>query len=121
MKRPAPVVRSAAWMAFGIGIALLAIAAFLNDRSPHAWQDWAVAATIVAGISGAIVMFKPDSMGRSLMWLLSLSIVTLLLIYDVLDALLDPFMQADWPIGVVAIVLVVAIGVLLDILISDDE
>ena len=55
------------------------------------------------------------------MWLLSFTVVTLLLIYDVLDALLDPFIAADWPIVVAAVLLVIGLGTLMGILISDDE
>ena len=121
MYRLSADVRSGAWVAFAVGVSLLAIGAFLRDLFPRDWSDWAVAVTIVAGVAGAIITFRRESMGRAFMWLLSLTVVTVLLIYDVLDALLDPFMTADWPIGVVAVLLVVGLGTLLGVLISDDE
>lgn len=121
MKVPAAQARSAAWIIVGVAVPLVAIAAFLRDQFPVDWPDWAIAGTIVAGMAGAILAFRRDSMGRALLWLVSLAVVTLLLVYDALDAIIDPFVEADWPVAVVAIVLVVGLGSLLGILISDNE
>ena len=121
MGRPNTVVRSAALIAIAAGLQLVAVALFLRDWFPLDERAWAIAATVVAGVAGTIVMFRRDSLGRALIWFASLAIVTLLIIYDVLDALIDPFMEADWPIIVVAIVLVAGLGVLLIALISDDD
>jgi hypothetical protein len=121
MEEPIALARPAASAVVAVAISLLAIALFLNDLFPRGWQDWAIAGTLVAGVSGAILALKRDSFARALMWLLSFTVVTLLLIYDVLDALLDPFIAADWPIAVAAVLLVIGLGTLLGILISDDE
>lgn len=121
MDRPVTNARSAVWVAIAAAVSLLAITAFLNDRYPHDWRDWGVAGAIVVGAAGAIMAFRRDSLARALMWFASLALVTLLIIYDVLDALVDPFIEADWPIAVIAILLVIGLATVLGILISDDE
>lgn len=121
MNRPEAVARPVVWGAIAISLSLLAITAFLNDLRPHDWWDWAIAGTIVVGVAGAIVAFRRDSVGRALTWFVSLTLVTLLVIYDVLDVLVDPFIDADWPIAVIAALLVITLATLLGILISDDE
>jgi hypothetical protein len=121
MGRPVAFARSAAWIAIVISIPLIAIGLFLRDLFPLDWQDWAVAGTIVAGTAGAIVTLRQHSKARALTWLVSLAIVAMLVVYDVLDAIIDPFFQADWLIIIVAILLVAGLGHLLSVLISDDE
>lgn len=121
MGRPIAVARSAAWIAIAVAIPLVAIAFFLRDLISPGWRDWAIAGAIVAGTAGAIVTFRRHSMARALTWFLSLAIVAMLVVYDVLDAMIDPFMEADWPVMIVAILLVAGLGHLLSILISDDE
>jgi hypothetical protein len=121
MVRPLAVARSAVWVTAVIAISLLAVSVFLNDLYPRVWRDLGAAGVIVVGATGALFTFRRDSLGRALMWFVSLTIVTLLRIYDVLDALADPFIDADWPIAVIAILLVIGLGTILGILISDDE
>jgi hypothetical protein len=121
MDRPKAVARSTLWVAIAAAVSLAAIIAFLNDIYPHEWRDWAVAGAIVAAAAGAIMAFRRDSLARALMWFASLAVVTLLIIYDVLDALVDPFIEADWPVAVIAILLVIGLATLLGILISDEE
>jgi hypothetical protein len=87
-------------------VALLATMEFLSDLLPPDRMNWAVAAAIVAGAAGAIIAFPRDSVGRALGWLASLTLLSFLIIYDVLDALIDPFMRPDWPVAVVAALVV---------------
>jgi peptidoglycan/LPS O-acetylase OafA/YrhL len=121
MDRPRAVARSAVWVAIAVAVSLLAIMAFLYDLYPRDWRDWGIAGAIVAGAAGAIVAFRRDSLARAVMWFVSLGVVAVLVVYDVLDALVDPFIEADWPIAVIAILLVIGLATLLGILISDDE
>lgn len=121
MGKAMSVARSAAWITIAIAVPLIAIAVFLGDLFALDWREWAIAGTIVAGMFGAIMTFRRDSMARALAWFASLAIVTLLLIYDVLDAIIDPFIAADWPISVVAIAVVASLGSLLSSLISEDD
>jgi hypothetical protein len=121
MGRAVAVARSAAWIAIAITVPLIAIGLFLRELLPFDWQDWAIAGAIVAGTAGAIVTLRRDSMARALVWFASLAIVALLVTYDVLDAAIDPFIAADWPVVIVAVLLVAGLGSLLSILISDDE
>ena len=120
MDRPAGA-RKAIWVVAALAVSLAAIMAFLTDQFPRDWRDWTVAGVIVAGAAGALASFRRYSLGRALMWFVSLAVVTLLIIYDVLDALIDPFVEADWPIAVIALLLVVGLGTVLGILVSDDE
>ena len=121
MDRPVAAARSAAWVAIALAVPLLAITAFLNDLYPRDWRDWGIAGAIVVSAAGAIMAFRRDSLARALIWFASLAVVSLLIVYDVLDALVDPFIDADWPIAVIAILLVVGLATVLGILISDDE
>jgi ubiquinone/menaquinone biosynthesis C-methylase UbiE len=116
-----PVGRSAVWSGISAIVALLAVMAFLNDLSPNDWRNWAVAPAIVAGAAGAIIAFQRGSVGRALTWLGSVTAVAVLTVYDVLDALIDPFMRADWPVGIAAILLVWGVGSIYPKLVSDDE
>lgn len=121
MGQPLAVARTAALGAIAAVVALVAVGAFLNDLFPHNWLNWVVAAAIVAGAAGSIIAFRRDSFGRALMWLGSLTVVSFLIIYDVLDALIDPFMRADWPVAIVALLLVLWLQDVLAILVFDDE
>lgn len=62
--------------------------------------------SLVLGVTGANLALKQGQLARKIVWVGSLAIVTLLMIYDVLDAVIDPFMDADWPVAVVAVLLV---------------
>jgi ubiquinone/menaquinone biosynthesis C-methylase UbiE len=110
VRKPEPrkpvVARSGAWGAAASAAAMFAVMAFLNDLFPYHWLNWAVAAAIVAGAAGAIMAFRKESVGRALMWLGSLTVLAFLILYVVLDALIDPFMLADWPVAIVAMLLV---------------
>jgi len=121
MDRAITFARSSAWCVLGIIVALVAVAAFLRDLFPHDLRAWTVAGLVVAGAAATIAAFKRESLGRSLMWLASLAVVTLLIIYDLLDAMLDPFLEADWLIAVVAGLLVIGLGSLLGVLISEED
>jgi hypothetical protein len=121
MGRPLSVARSAIWTAIATAIALLAVIAFLRDQYPKDWTAWAVAGATVAGVAGAFIAFKRESLGRALLWLASLIVVAFLVIFDVLDAIVDPFIDADWPVAAMAVLLVIGLGTFLSILVADDE
>lgn len=57
------------------------------------------------------------------MWFLSLAVAALLVIYDVLDALIDPLSWPidRWPLAAVALLLVIGLGTVLRVLVSDEE
>jgi SAM-dependent methyltransferase len=119
--RKLSVARTAASGAIAVAVAVLAVMVFLNDLFPNVWRNSAIAAAIVAGAAGAIIAFQRESVGRALMWLGSLTVVAVLIVYDVLDILIDPFMRADWPIGVAAVLLVVWLQKMFAIRAFDDE
>ena len=121
MDRPTAVARSAIWVAAALAVSLAAILVFLDDQYVRDWRSWSLAGVMVVGAAGAIVSFRRYSLGRAVMWFVSLTIVTLLIIYDVLDALIDPFVEADWPVAIIALLLVVGLGTMMGILISDDD
>lgn len=121
MGRTVSVARSVIRTAIAVVIPLLAVVAFLMDQYPQDWTAWAVAGTIIAGVAGAFIAFKRESLGRALMWIASLIVVTFLIFFDVLDAIVDPFIDADWPVAVIAVLLVIGLGTFLSILVADDE
>jgi peptidoglycan/LPS O-acetylase OafA/YrhL len=120
MDRPLVDPRSAVWAAIAAAVALLAITAFLNDLYPRDWRDLEIAGAVVAGAAGAIFTFRRDSLARALMWFASLAVVTALILYDVLDVLVDPFIKSDWPVAAIAMLLVIGLATVLGILISDE-
>jgi hypothetical protein len=119
--RQLTVARTATWGSIAAAVGWVAVMAFLDDLFPNVWRNWAVAAAIVAGAAGAIIAFRRGSVGRSLMWLGSLTAVAALIVYVVLDFLIDPFMLADWPVAIAAILLVVWLQNMFAILAFDDE
>jgi ubiquinone/menaquinone biosynthesis C-methylase UbiE len=97
--------RSTVWTITAIAVAIVVVTAFLWDLVFHDWRSWAIAVSLVLGIAGANLALKQGQPARTMVCVGSLAIVTLLLIYDVVDAIIDPFMEADWPVAIVAVLL----------------
>ena len=116
------VARSTAWGAIAAAISLFAVIGFLQDLLPHNSYNWYAAAAIVGVAAAAILAIPPHSAARALLVLASLTIVSFLISYDVLDFMVDPIMAADWPIAIVAMLLALwlLVGVFA-ILVLDDE
>ena len=87
-------------------VAVLAIVAFLNELLAYNWLNWAVAAAIVTGVAATIGASRKNGVGRALLWVGSLTAIAFVILYVVLDALVDPFMLADWPVAIVVMLLV---------------
>ena len=104
MSRSVVVTRSTIWIAItvAVAVAFVAIAAFIRDLILHDWRYWAIVA-------------------RAMVWAGSLVIVLMLIAYDLLDSIIDPFIDADWPIAVVAILLIFGLQSILSALVSDEE
>jgi hypothetical protein len=115
------IARTAAKGFIVTAVAVLAITEFLSDLFPRYGSEWAVAILVVVSTAGAIAAFRRDSVGRAFMWLASLTLLSFLTIYDVLDALLDPFLRSDWPVAAIAALLVAWLESALIILVFADE
>jgi hypothetical protein len=117
MARLLCVARNAAWGVIAAAVAVLAMTEFLSDWFPHSRSDWVAALAIVGGAVAAIIAFPRDGVGRALTWLASLTLTSFLIIYDLLDALFDPLTRPDWPVAVVAVLLVLSLESMLVILV----
>jgi hypothetical protein len=119
MNQPLEVARSAAWRVLTIAVAVCAGMVFLDDLFPHHSLSWDVATSTVAAAAGAIIAFPRAN--RALLELACLTALSFLIIYDVLDVLVDPIMVADWPIIIIAMLLASWLVGVFGILVFADE
>ena len=102
MGRLACVPRNAVWPAIAIALGLLAIAGFVHDLGFRELRSWEVAALLVGGATIALLTLPKESLARALVGYISITASAFLIVYDVLDMMLDPVMKADWPIAILA-------------------
>ena len=121
MGRLASVRWNALLPAIAIALGLLSVAVFLRDLGVRGLGDWEVAALLVTGAAFALLMLSRESLARELLWLISMASLAFLILYDLLDALLDPLMQADWPIAAFALILICAWIIVLPAIESYDD
>ena len=100
---------------------MIAIIAFLRDRAIAGPSALAVATSVVLGFSLAVFASRNHIMVRGAIWLISLGLISLLVIYDFLDAMMDLLVEADWPVAVVSALLVLMLGIVMTVLVSDEE
>jgi hypothetical protein len=106
MLRLATIPRSALWPAIAIALCLLATAGFLHDLGLRELRSWELGVLLVAGATITLLNLPRDGLARALVWYVSLTAAAFLIVYDVLDTLLDPFLRADWPIAAIATLLI---------------
>lgn len=110
MNQSLQAARFAAWSAAAAAVAFFAVRALLIDLFPYHSGNSRLAAAVVAGAAAAILAFPKGSVGRALLALGSLMFVTFCISYDALDLLLEPVLEADWPIAVLAVLAGLWIG-----------
>lgn len=107
--------------ALAIGLGVLAVEIFLRDLGVQNLRSWGAAAIVVAAVSCAALALPRDSLARALIWFLTLPVAGFLVLYDLLDSLLDPYVSADWPVAGVSFLLVLLIEAVLLAAMSDEE
>lgn len=95
--------------ALAVVIGLVTIEFFLSDLGMDNLKAWGAAALVATGVTVCALAFPRGSMARALLWFVALPIAGFLLVYDLIDAALDPYLSADWPIAVVAFLFVTGV------------
>ena len=113
MDRVVSPLRALLWPAIAAGLGLLATAGFLLDRGLRELRAWPIAGLVVSGAVIALLILPRNGVARIIVVVGAAIAAGFLMLYDVLDVLLDPVLSADWPIAVLATVLTVALGGLL--------
>ena len=115
------MLRDARWPAIGIAVGLLAIVGFLHDLGIRHLESWAIAAAMVAGTAISVLVLPREGLPRALIWFGAVLVAAFLILYNVLDAILDPLIRADWPIAGLSIALILGLETALTIIVSNDD
>lgn len=121
MDRSASMLRDALWPAIWIAAGLLATVGFFHDLGLPGLQSWVIAVAMITGTTIVVLMLPRESIARALIWFGTVLVSAFLILYDVLDAILDPLIYADWPIAGVAIAVVMGLTAALFVMVTDDD
>jgi drug/metabolite transporter (DMT)-like permease len=109
------------WVGAALAVSTVAIVVFLLDRSVAIWSAVGLAGISMAGVILAVVASRDHIMVRGVILLAALVAAALLVVYDLLDAVMDMLVEADWPVAIVSAVLVLMLGTVMTVLVSDEE
>jgi hypothetical protein len=122
MRQKIAVLRKNALLpALAIGLGVLAVEIFLSDLGVQNLRSWGAAGIVVAAVSCAALALPRDSLARALVWFLTLPVAGFLVLYDLIDSLLDPYVNADWPIAGVSFLLVLLLEAVLLAAMNDED
>lgn len=107
--------------AIAVAICLLAVEFFLRDWGLSNLESWGLAGIIVVGVAACLALLPRGGWARALLWLVATPAAGFLILYDVTDAILDPFVSADWPIALFSALLIIAIELVLLATLWEDE
>jgi len=99
----------ALWRPVGMVILLLALFEFFHDIFRPDWPAWVMPPLLMVSFAAGISLAKRDGMAKYALWMSALALAAFVLIYDLLDFILDPIFASD--IGVAALTAMV-MGVL---------
>lgn len=109
--RPAYRTPIALPVVFGLGLLLVEV--FLRDVGLAPVHSWECAAVLAICVTFAIRKLPRDGLAQALTWFATLQISGFLIAYDLLDSLVDPFVNADLSIALIAFLIVLLVEMLL--------
>jgi uncharacterized BrkB/YihY/UPF0761 family membrane protein len=111
----------ALWKPIGLLILLLALSEFLHDVFRPDWPAWLMPPLLTIGFVASISLAKRDEMAKHALWMAALAVLAFVLIYDVIDFLLDPFVKSDLAVGVLAALIMAGLWQLLAGIVAVEE
>lgn len=102
-------------------VPLVVIFAFFRDLFAPDWPAWVLSPLMVFGFYGVVSVVGEQTIGRLLLWEVALITVAFAGIYDILDAILDVAIVADWPILLIAPLFVFALWSAMSALLSMED
>jgi hypothetical protein len=92
----------------GIGLAIVALYAFLQDFMSPDWPAWILSPMLLIGFRGAIYVTREDSVARAALWQGALLIMPFTAIYGLLDVLFS----SDRPVWLLSSLIVIGLWLL---------
>jgi peptidoglycan/LPS O-acetylase OafA/YrhL len=89
------------------GIVMLAIEVFLHDIGVRDLGSWAIAAVVVAGLVSLALVVPEDSPARSMLWFVAVPVAGCVIVYDLVDISLAPFLDSEWASAGIAMLFLV--------------
>ena len=114
------LLRDVLWPAIWIAGGLLATVGFFRDMELPGLLSVGIAVAMITGTTIVVLMLPRESVVRALIWCGSVLVSAFLIIYDLLDALLDPLIYADWPIAIFAIAVVIGVAAVVLVRVTDE-
>ena len=114
------LLRDVLWPSVWIATGLLATVAFFRDMELPGLQSLGIAVAMITGTTTVVLMLPRESITRALIWFGSVLVSAFLIIYDVVDAILDPIVHADWPIAIFAIAMVIGVAAVVLVRVTDE-
>jgi hypothetical protein len=112
---------TALWWFVGIVSLLRAMFAFLHDIFRPDWPAWVGPPVLIVGFSAAIAMVRRDSLAKYALCLAALLSTAFIVLYVILDAVLDIFVVSDVFVAVVTSLVVVGLWSLLSGAVAAEE
>ena len=91
-----------------VGIALVALYAFLQDFMSPDWPAWILSPLLLVGFRGALSATREGSMGRAALWQAALLIIPFTAIYGLLDVVFS----SDGPVWLLTPLIVATLWLL---------
>jgi hypothetical protein len=98
----------ALWKPVGLVILLLALSEFFHDVFRPDWPAWVMPPLVILAFVAGISLAKRDGMAKYALWMAALVLLTFVLLFDVIDFLVDPFFESD--VGVALLAALVLVG-----------
>jgi len=111
----------ALWKPIGMLILLLALSGFFHDIFRPDWPAWVMPPLLAIGFVAGISLAKRDGMAKPALWMAALAVLAFVMIYDVIDFLLDPFVKSDLAVGVLAALITVGLWQLVSGVVAVEE
>lgn len=111
----------ALWKPIGLLILLLALSAFFHDVFRPDWPAWVMPPLLMICFVAGISLAKRDGMAKQALWMAAFAVLAFVLIYDVIDFLLDPFVKSDLAVGVLAALVMAGLWQLVSGIVAIEE
>lgn len=111
----------AIWKPVGLVVLLLALSEFLHDIFRPDWPAWLMPPLLILGFIAGISLAKRDGVAKPALWMAALVSLAFVLVYDILDFFLDPFVTSDVGVGALTALVIVGLWQLLSVIVAVEE
>jgi hypothetical protein len=111
----------AIWKPVGLVVLLLALSEFLHDIFRPDWPAWLMPPLLILGFIAGISLAKRDGVAKPALWMTALVSLAFVLVYDILDFFLDPFVTSDVGVGALTALVIVGLWQVLSVMVAVEE